>query len=52
MSRVRSLISSRSYCANESSRFSMSFPCEVAVLNSWVAEAKSTLHRSSRFQIS
>ncbi len=43
LSRVRSPISSRSNCANESRMFSVSLPSDVLVLNCWVTATKLTL---------
>src|ERR1017187_311188 len=51
LSRVRSPISSRSNCANESRMFSVSRPSDVLVLNCWVTATKLTLCFSNTLSI-
>ena len=42
LSRIRSPVTSRSNCANESRTFSVRRPMEVVVLNCWVIETNET----------
>src|SRR5216683_5709444 len=42
LSRMRSPVTSRSNCANDSSTFSVSRPIEVVVLNCWVTATNET----------
>jgi hypothetical protein len=42
LSRIRSAVTSRSNCANESSMLSVRRPMLVVVLNDWVTETKLT----------
>ena len=46
LSRMRSLVTSRSNCAKDSSTLSISRPIDVVVLNCWVTETKDTCRRS------
>src|SRR5262249_13012720 len=47
LSRMRSAVTSRSNCANESNTFRVSRPIEVVVLNCWVTETPRA-HRTTR----
>ena len=47
LSRMRSPVTSRSNCANDSSTLSVSRPIEVVVLNCWVTETKETPRASN-----
>ena len=42
LSRMRSAVTSRSNCANDSSTFRVSRPIDVVVLNCWVTETNDT----------
>src|SRR5262245_20365434 len=43
LSRMRSAVTSRSNCANESSTLRVSRPIDVVVLNCWVTETNDTM---------